>query len=264
MMEWYRQRKGDFVIMTIRTVWAVLAAVFFFVCSLPVMLIVWIAGKFAPQAADRISYATVCWGLRLVAASTGCPVTIVGQENIPKDCPSLFVGNHRSIFDIIMTAPLLPRPFIIIAKKELGKIPLLHFWMKRIHCLFLDRSDIRAGAQMVTDAAAGLKNGSSVLIFPEGTRTKEEGRIGEFKGGSFKIAIRAGAPVVPITLIGTGNILEDHPMKVYKTPVTIVIGTPIETGNLSIAERKLLPEKVEQVIAMTYQQYAPEKWRGIV
>lgn len=248
--------------MTIRTIWAALAAAFFFLCSLPVMLIVLIAGIFAPRAADRISYAVVCWGLRLVSGATGCPVTIVGRENIPMDRPALFVGNHRSIFDVIMTAPLLPRPFIIIAKQELGKIPLLHFWMNRIHCLFLDRSDIRAGAQMVTDAAAALKAGSSVLIFPEGTRTKEEGRIGEFKGGSFKIAIRAGAPVVPITLIGTGNILEDHPMKVYKTPVTIVFGKPIETKDLPIAERKLLTEKAEQVIASAYRQYAPEKWKG--
>ncbi len=248
--------------MTIRTIWAALAAAFFFLCSLPVMLIVCIAGRFAPQTADRISYAVVCWGLRMVSAATGCPVTIVGLENIPKDRPALFVGNHRSIFDVILMAPLLPRPFVIIAKKELGQIPLLHFWMRRIHCLFLDRTDIRAGAQMVTDAAGSLKAGSSVLIFPEGTRTKEEGRLGEFKGGSFKIAIRAGAPVVPITLIGTGNILEDHPMKVYKTPVTIVIGEPIETGSLSIAERKLLPEKAEQVIAAAYQQYAPEKWKG--
>ena len=146
-------------------------------------------------------------------------------------------------------------------------MPLLSYWMKRIHCLFLDRKDIRAGAQMVADAANEMKDGKSVLIFPEGTRTHTEGQLQHFKGGSFKIAIRAGAPVVPVTIIGTGNILEDHietdHLKVYRTPVTIVIGKPIETEGMSIADRKTLPQKVEQVIASTYQQYAPDRWIGM-
>ena len=247
---------------SIRSILAILAAALFFVCSLPVMLVVCITERISQKAADNISYAAVCWGFRMVGAATGCPITIEGRENIPKDHGAMFVGNHRSIFDIILTAPLLPRPFIIIAKQELGKIPLLHFWMKRIHCLFLDRKDIRAGAQMVSDAADGMKAGSSVLIFPEGTRVHEEGTLGEFKGGSFKIAIRAGVPIVPVTIIGTGNILEDHPMKVCRTPIHIIFGEPIETKDIPIAERKLLPERVKAVIAETYQQYAPNLWKG--
>ncbi len=248
--------------MSFRTILAILAAVFFFICSLPMMPVVWIAGKISPGAADRFSYAFVCWGLRMVTAMTGCPITVIGRENIPKDRGVMFAGNHRSIFDIIMVASLLPRPFIIIAKEELGKIPLLHFWMKRIHCLFLNRKDIRAGAQMVADAAEGMKKGSSVLIFPEGTRCHEEGTLLPFKGGSFKIAIRAGAPVVPVTFIGTGNVLEDHPMKVCRTPVTIIFGRPIETKELSIADRKVLHQRVEDVVAAAYEQYAPNKWKG--
>jgi 1-acyl-sn-glycerol-3-phosphate acyltransferase len=248
--------------MTLRTIWTALAAVFFFLCGLPIMLVVLIAGVFSPAAADRISYAAVCWGLRMVGRATGCPVTIIGKEHLQTERAAMYAGNHRSIFDIILTAPILPRPFVIVAKQELGKIPLLHFWMTRIHCLFLNRSDIKSGAQMVADAANAMKSGNSILIFPEGTRTKEEGRLGEFKGGSFKIAIRSGAPVVPVTIIGTGNIFEDHMMKIFRTPVTIVFGEPIETKGMSIADRKLLPEKVADIIARTYQEYAPDKWRG--
>lgn len=248
--------------MSFRTILAILAAVLFFICALPVMLLLLILEKFSKEKADKVAYAVVCWGLRMVTAATGCPVRVIGKENIPKDQGVMFAGNHRSIFDIIMVASLLPRPFIIIAKEELGKIPLLHFWMKRIHCLFLNRKDIRAGAQMVADAAEGMKAGHSVLIFPEGTRCHEEGTLLPFKGGSFKIAIRAGAPVVPVTFIGTGNVLEDHPMKVKKTPVTIVFGTPIETKTMPIADRKLLHQKVEDVIAATYEEYAPELWKG--
>ncbi len=248
--------------MTLRTIWTALAAAFFFICGLPVMLIVLITGVFSKKTADRISYAMVCWGLGIVGKATGCPVTVRGTENLQTGRAAMYAGNHRSIFDLVLTAPLLPRPFVIVAKQELGKIPLLHFWMTRIHCLFLNRKDIKAGAQMVTDAANAMKDGASVLIFPEGTRTKTEGKLGEFKGGSFKIAIRSGAPVVPVTIIGSGNIFEDHLFRICRTPVTIVFGKPIETGDLSIADRKLLPKRIEDVIAKTYQEYAPDKWRG--
>ncbi len=243
-------------VMTLRTIWTALAAAFFFLCSLPVMLVVLAAGRFSAETADRISYATVCWGLRLVGKAAGCRVTIVGRENLQQGRAAMYAGNHRSIFDIVLTAPLLPRPFLIVAKQELGKIPLLHFWMTRIHCLFLDRKDIRAGARMVTDAADAMKAGKSVLIFPEGTRTKIEGALGEFKGGSFKIAVRAGAPVVPVTIVGSGNIFEDHLYRICRTPVTIVFGAPIETKGMPIAERKLLPGAVSEIIADTYQRYA--------
>lgn len=248
--------------MSFRTILAILAAAVFFICGLPVMLVLMILERTSPKTADRISYAFVCWGLSLVTKATGCPVRVVGKENIPRDRGVMFAGNHRSIFDIIMVASILPRPFIIIAKEELGKIPFLHFWMQRIHCLFLNRKDIRAGAQMVADAAEGMKNGNSVLIFPEGTRCHEEGTLLPFKGGSFKIAIRAGAPIVPVTFIGTGNVLEDHPMKVRKTPVTIIFGEPVETSSIPLSERKFLHQKVEDVIARTYEEYAPELWKG--
>ncbi len=254
--------------MTIYTITTILAAAIFFICGLPVMLVLLIVDLISPKAADRISYAMVCWGLRIVGKGTFCPVTVMGKENLQPGRAAMYAGNHRSIFDIVLTAPLLPRPFVIVAKEELGKVPLLSYWMRRIHCLFLNRSDIRAGAQMVTDAANEMKNGKSVLIFPEGTRTHTEGQLQQFKGGSFKIAIRAGAPIVPVTIIGTGNILEDHikteHLKVYRTPVTIIFGEPIETAGMSVADRKALPQRVEQVIADTYQKYAPDKWIGVV
>lgn len=250
--------------MTIRTVLAILAAAFYFICSLPLMLIVWVVGKFSVKASDRLSYPIICWGFRMVTAMTGCPVTVIGKENIPAGRPVLFAANHRSIFDVIIGATKLPRPFSIIAKKEMEHIPLLSFWMRRIHVLFLDRTDIKAGVQMVSDATELLKKGYHVLIFPEGTRGHQEGTLQEFKGGSFKIAIRAGAPVVPMTIIGTGDVLEDHILKVKKRPVTIVFGKPIETSELKIPERKTLHTRVQKEIARTYRQYSPETWKGII
>lgn len=250
--------------MNFRAFCAILAAVFYFICSLPLMLIVWIAGRISPKASDRLSYPIICWGFRMVNAMTGCPITVIGREKVPTDRPVLFAANHRSIFDVIMGATVLPRPFSIVAKKEMEHIPLLGFWMRRIHVLFLDRSDIKAGVQMVADAAELLKKGYHVLIFPEGTRGHVEGTLQEFKGGSFKIAIRAGAPVVPVTIIGTGDVLEDHMLKLKKRPVTIIFGDPIETKGMPIPERKNLHTRVQKVIAETYRKYSPETWKGIL
>lgn len=243
--------------MTIHTIGAVIGAAIFFISTLILIPVMWVIRHFSPKTADRLAYPLVMWGFRMIRFGAGVKVTVLGRENIPKDRAILFASNHRSIFDIIICSTLLPRPFMIIAKKELGKIPLLHFWMVQINCFFLDREDIRNGLEMVNQSTESLKNGRSVFIFPEGTRSKEEGKFGEFKGGSFKSAIRAGAPVVPVTCIRTGDILEDHWFKVRNRRVVIVFGEPIDTAAMPIRERKTLPEKVQRIVEETYRQYDP-------
>ena len=229
-----------------------LSAVVFFLLGLPAGLVILITGLFSKAAAERMSYAFVRFGLRLVSAVSGSRVTVQGWENIPKDRPVLFVANHRSIFDVILFFPKLPGRTVVIAKKELSKIAPLRFWMKRIHTIFLDRTDIKAGVQMVQDSVNYLKNGYNVLIFPEGTRSKKEGEFLPFHGGSFKIAIRSGALVVPVTIIGTGDIFEDHFPKLKAKKVTVIISPPIETQGMPIAERKTLPERCRDLMMQNY------------
>ena len=243
--------------MTIFTIGAVCGAAIFFISTLILIPVMWFINRKEDTRADRYTYPLVCWGLRMIGFGAGVNVTVIGQENIPKDRAIMFASNHRSIFDVILGAPLLPRPFAIIAKKELGKIPLLHFWMVQIHCFFLDRDDIKSGLDMVNYTTECLKNGRNVFIFPEGTRSREEGKFGEFKGGSFKGAIRSGAVVVPMTMIRTGDIFEDHMLKIKNRKVTIVFGEPIDTAVLPVKERKNLADKVKEVIEENYRKYDP-------
>jgi 1-acyl-sn-glycerol-3-phosphate acyltransferase len=182
---------------------------------------------------------------------------VEGRENIPKDQPVLFAGNHRSIFDVICAMPYMGTRLGIVAKKELGKVPLLSWWMKQMHTMFLDRDDLKAGVQMITDAQNLVKSGYSVLIYPEGTRNHKEGTLLPFHGGSFKIAIRTGCPIIPVTTVGTGDVFEDHFPKLKCRTVHVIFGEPIPTKGMPIPERKVLHEKVRDIIAENYAKYAP-------
>ena len=142
---------------------------------------------------------------------TGARLVVEGQENIPKDGPCVFVGNHRSYYDIPLLLVALDAPHGILAKEELEKIPLLNRWMKLLGCVFVKRDDIRASVKALNDATAIVESGKSFVIFPEGTRYKgEEGGAGEFKAGAFRIAIKTGAPVVPVAISGARGLFEAH------------------------------------------------------
>ena len=118
---------------------------------------------------------------------TGVSLSVEGLENIPKDTPCVFVGNHRSYYDIPLLLASLDKPHGILAKEELEKIPLLNRWMKLLGCVFVQRDDLRASVRALNDATAIVESGKSFVIFPEGTRYKgEEGGAGEFKAGAFR------------------------------------------------------------------------------
>lgn len=122
---------------------------------------------------------------------TGVRLSVEGLDNIPKDGPSVFVANHRSYYDIPLLLAGLDEPYGILAKEELGKIPLLNRWMKLLGCVFVQRDDVRASVRALNDATAIVESGRSFIIFPEGTRYKgEEGGAGEFKAGASALRSR--------------------------------------------------------------------------
>ena len=141
---------------------------------------------------------------------TGARMTVEGQKNIPAG-PCVFVGNHRSYYDIPILLTALDAPHGILAKEELEKIPLLNRWMKLLGCVFVKRDDIRASVKALNDATAIVESGRSFVIFPEGTRYKgEEGGAGEFKAGAFRIAVKTSAPVVPVAVTGARALFESN------------------------------------------------------
>ena len=119
--------------------------VLFLIFSIPIMLVEWIIGKFNPDLKGRSSLAIVQWAFRVIIVLSGTKVNVIGRENIPDDRAVLYVGNHRSYFDIVIGYTLIKGQCGFVAKKEMEKIPLLSIYMKYLHCLFLDRENIKEG-----------------------------------------------------------------------------------------------------------------------
>ena len=169
---------------------------------------------------------------------TGVSLSVEGLENIPKDTACVFVGNHRSYYDIPLLLASLDKPHGILAKEELEKIPLLNRWMKLLGCVFVQRDDVRASVRALNDATAIVEGGRSFVIFPEGTRYKGE------EGGAGK----TGAPVVPVAVTGARALFETNGNRCRPGSVRIKIMSPIQTAGMSKAEQKQLPDAVRQSI----------------
>ena len=228
----------------IRLILLVVFLTVYFIISLPIQLAELIIEKFNMDLRNRSSLAFVNWGLKCVRFISGVKVEVKGAENIPDDQAVLFIGNHTSFYDIIVTYPLMKRPTGYIAKKEIKKVPFLSWWMYFVNCIFLDRKDPRQGLKSVLNAADMIKNGISIFLFPEGTRSKDC-RLGEFKDGGFKIATKSKCPIIPVGIQGTYNVLEKQFPRVKSAKVIVSFGEPIETADLDRTETKQLPEIVK-------------------
>lgn len=228
----------------IRLVGVFLFLVIYFIISLPIQLAELIIQKFNMDIRNKSSLSFVQWGLKCVMFISGVKLEVKGYENIPKDTPVLFVGNHNSFYDIIVTYPLMERPTGFVAKKEIKKVPFLSWWMYFVNCIFLDRSDPRAGLKSVLDAAGLIKKGISIFLFPEGTRSKD-GNMLEFKDGGFKIATKSKCPIVPVGITGSADVFENHFPLIKSTKVTVTFAEPIYTADLSREETKGLSARVK-------------------
>lgn len=228
------------------------AVILFLVLSIPVMFVEWIIGKFNPDIKDRSSLRIVQWAFRLVMHAAGTKMIILGEENVPTDTAVLYIGNHRSYFDVVMTYMRVPRPTGYIAKKEMLKWPLLRTWMKYLHCLFLDREDVKDGLKVILTAIDKVKHGISICVFPEGTRNKTPDTFLPFHEGSFKIAEKGGVPIIPMSIVNSAEIWENHLPKIKKTTVVIEYCKPVYMNELDKETKKHIGSYVSQIIQDTY------------
>lgn len=157
----------------IRFICVAIFLVVFLILSIPVFFVEWLIGKKNRETRDFSSLRIVQWGFRCILRIAGVETTVIGLENVP-DEPVLFIGNHRSYFDILLTYSRCKRLTGYVAKKEMEKIPLLSTWMKYLYCLFLDRHDPKQGMKTILTAIDYIKRGISICIFPEGTRNSGE------------------------------------------------------------------------------------------
>jgi 1-acyl-sn-glycerol-3-phosphate acyltransferase len=201
------------------------------IISIPQYIYVNIIGIKNPKRKAEISQTCVRNYFKILLATCGIKVKVTGLENVPKDETVLFTPNHRSFFDIIAMYYSLPVQAGFVAKKEIKKIPSLGTWMKYINCLYLDRQDKRASMQTIIDAINNVKNGISMVIMPEGTRSKTVELL-PFKKGSFKIAEKGNVKVVPVGIVGSGEVFEDHFPKITSGTIYVHYGEPIDVPNM--------------------------------
>ncbi len=197
-------------------------------------------GKKDPHQRDLESLKIIQTMFLFILRVSGVKVTVRGLENIPKDSAVLYVGNHRSYFDILVGYTTVPGLMGFVAKKEMLRYPLLSDWMVNVNCLFLDRDDIKAGLKMILDGIEKVKNGVSVWIFPEGTRNRHDDilELLPFKEGSLKIAEKSGCPVVPVAMFGTADVFEKHIPFIRPAHVIVEYGKPFYIKELEPENRK--------------------------
>lgn len=222
----------------------------YLILSIPILLVEWIIGKFAPMKKDISSLRIIQAVFRFILWISGSKVTIIGEENVPTDTPVLYIANHRSYFDILLTYSRCPIRTGYVAKKEIEKVPLLSIWMRYLHCLFLDRKDIKQGLKTILTAIDKVKSGISICIFPEGTRNRnaDSTNLLEFHEGSFKIATKAKCPIIPIAINNSAEIFEAHFPKISPAKVVVEYGKPIYPDELSKEDKKHIGEYTRNII----------------
>ena len=184
---------------------------------------------------------------RLILATTGVRVDVAGLERLEPGRTYVFVANHQSIYDIPILFWSLPFQLRIIAKESLGRIPFLGWHLRRTGHMLVDRK--RPDRSKIFGWASRLtSNGLSLIVFPEGTRSRD-GRVAPFKGGSFFLALQAGLPVVPLSVIGSRHVMLKGRLATYPGDVRLVVHAPIDTRGLAGADPREFGERVRRIIA---------------
>jgi len=223
------------------------------IITLPVLLICQIIRKNNRALSNKIASVVAQIWAKGSLFFGGVRVEVIGVENVPKE-PVLFVGNHRSLYDIPAFYAKAPKHAGFIAKLEMRKIPIMSTWMKNMECLFLDRENIREGLKTILEGIEYIKNGGSLFICPEGTRNHKE-QTGEFKEGSLKLAQKSGCPVIPVAFIGTDDRFENRKFGVTPGKCKIVFGEPIYLDQLEPEYKKMAGQYVRNEIQKLIEEY---------
>ena len=197
------------------------------------------------EVKEKIAPLVIDWAKYCVDA-TGAQVEVTGIENVPTDRSVVYIGNHQGIFDIPLLLGYIPYQKAFIAKIEILKIPMISDWMKLMKCVFLDRKNPRQSVEAMHQGMENVKNGYSMVIFPEGTRNKG-GPVKEFKPGSFKLAFQPEADIVPVTIDGTWKIYEEH-KKINPAKIKLTIHPAVKTEGLNKDELREIPAQVQKIV----------------
>lgn len=212
-----------------------------------------VAFSFFNNAENNVHKVANIWA-RIMLLISGTSVEVIGAKYVLRGKPQVFMANHQSDFDILITLAYLPGQFRWIAKKEFFAIPVFGRAMKAAGYVEIDRQNHEKALQSLDIAAQRLLRGKSVMTFPEGTRSRN-GEIKAFKSGAFYLAIQSGVPIVPISIIGSGVIMPKLSLKTHPGKIRMVIGKPIDSRPYPIEQKKALIKIVRDIIKENYNKY---------
>jgi 1-acyl-sn-glycerol-3-phosphate acyltransferase len=188
---------------------------------------------------------------RLILLTTGVTVEVSGLDRLEPGRTYVFVANHQSIYDIPILFWSLPFQLRIIAKESLGRFPFLGWHLRRTGHLLVNRA--RPDRAIFVWASTLTSRSLSLIVFPEGTRSRD-GRVGRFKGGSFHMALEAGLPVVPLSVVGSRHVMLKGRLATYPGHVRLVVHAPIQTTGMARDDSRTFAEQVRQVIIPDAQE----------
>lgn len=177
----------------------------------------------------------------------GCRVQVTGAEQIPEGAV-VYVSNHQGAFDIPILLGSIEKPKGFIAKDSLEKMPGVGHWMQHIHCVFIKRGNPREAIVAISQGVQKLKEGHSMVIFPEGTRSKD-GALLEFKAGALKLATKAGVPIVPVAIDGSVAMMQKGSWVIHPADVAVTVFPPFLPETYKDLDTNELTEQLKQTIA---------------
>ncbi|HYP52299.1 MAG TPA: lysophospholipid acyltransferase family protein [Pyrinomonadaceae bacterium] len=180
---------------------------------------------------------------RMIARTAGARVRVHGVEHLRPGASYVFLSTHQSWMDIPVMLGYLPSQLRIAAKKEVFKIPFLGWHMRRAGHIPVDRGSTAEAVASLQRACSGIRDGVCAFIYPEGTRSRD-GALQPFKKGGFKMAVQAGVPVVPVTILGTRQVLPRDSVVFRPGPVEMFVGAPIDTAGMTDSDVPALMERV--------------------
>ena len=211
--------------------------------TIPMSLLQAAAHRMSPTTRTFRRYASR-WG-RFILRGMGIRVRVEERETLAPEGPYVFVSNHQNLLDILALAAGLPYPFGFVAKVELAKVPFLGFAIRHSASVFIDRSEPRRALESLQQAGARIRAGMSVLVFPEGERTYNAS-MHPLKKGAFAIAVEAGVPLVPVTILDAYRLMNEQRRTARPGVIHIVVGRPIPMAG---RHRRDIPAIMESVQA---------------
>lgn len=213
-----------------------------FAAGTPVVLLAWTTGWILPL------YRVAQWGARMSLRLAGIRFTVTGEENIPRGQTCVYMANHQSNVDPPLLFVILPPRIAMMGKRQVFWVPVLGAAASLGGFVSVHREDPEEAKASVEEALEKLRGGLSFLVFPEGTRSPD-GQLLPFKHGVFVLALRAGVPIVPITIDGATNVMAKRRWELYPGRVRVTIHPTVETSQFSVSDRHQLAEEVRSIVA---------------